>query len=332
MDKEFRILSIDGGGIKGLYSAVVLAKIEEQNGLISEYFDLICGTSTGGLIALALAAGKPAQEIVNFYKKYGSTIFPNSNFILKSYRKFRQILWGGKYSDGPLRKSLQEILGKRTIKDSLSYLCIPTIDLTTGRINVFKTDHIPELTRDSNNLMVDIALATSAAPTYFPIAYVNGIPGGQFIDGGLWANNPSLVGIVEALRFFVGPTKKYKTFRLLSIASVTNNNSWPAASRRRRSFAGWSSKLLNIIFDAQSQYTRTTLKFIVENMNPQGKVITIEGPSLSEDQANVVDLDRADKKALDTLERLGHDKGHSWNTHEEIKAFFTTKKEKPIFY
>ena len=329
---EFKILSIDGGGIKGLYSAVVLSEIEKKNGCLAEHFDLICGTSTGGIIALALAAGKSCKEIVDFYKTYGPHIFHNPNLLVKYYRTVKQVVWGGKYGDEYLRKSLGAVLGTTTMKDSNSYLCIPTYDLTTGRINVLKTDHALTLTRDSDLLMVDVALATAAAPTYFPIARVKGIPGGQFVDGGLWANNPSLVGINEALRFFVGSDKPYQSFRLLSIASITNNTSWPSGIRRKRSFASWSSKLINIIFDAQSQYTRAALEFLVPQISPNGKATIIDGPDISEDQARAIDLDKANKKALDTLERLGHDKGHYWNTHDDIKAFFKSVAAKPIFY
>ncbi len=330
--KEFKILSIDGGGIKGLYSAVVLAEIEKKNGSIAEHFDLICGTSTGGIIALALAAGKPAAEIVDFYKKFGPRIFCNPIFLVKWFRFAKQVIWGGKYSDTPLRKSLVSVLGNKKIKESNSYLCIPSYDLTTGRINVLKTDHGPKLTRDSELSMVDVALATAAAPTYFPIAKIDGIPGGQFVDGGVWANNPSLVGINEALRFFVGEGKQYQSFRLLSIASITNNTSWPAGVRRWRSFASWGGKLINIIFDAQSEHTRAVLQFLIPQISPKGAVTIIDCPQLSEDQAKVIDLDKASKKALITLERLGHDKGHYWNTHDDIKAFFRTVAAKSIFY
>ncbi|MBI5205521.1 MAG: patatin-like phospholipase family protein [Nitrospirae bacterium] len=331
-EKEFKILSIDGGGIKGLYSAVVLAEIEKKNGSIAEHFDLICGTSTGGIIALALAAGKPASEIVDFYKKFGPRIFCNPFFLVKWFRSAKQVMWGGKYGDCCLKHSLTSVLGKKKIKESNSYLCIPSYDLTIGRINVLKTDHDLELSRDSELSMVDVALATAAAPTYFPIAKIDGIPGGQFVDGGIWANNPSLVGINEALRFFVGEGKRYKSFRLLSIASITNNTSWPAGVRRKRSFAGWRGKLINIIFDAQSEHTRAVLQFLIPHISPKGAVTIIDGPKLSEDQAKVIDLDKTSKNALITLERLGHDKGHYWNTHDDIKAFFKTVAAKPIFY
>ena len=97
-EKEFKILSIDGGGIKGLYSAVMLAEIEKQNGGIAEHFDLICDTSTGGIIALALAAGKPASEIADFYKHSGPHIFYNAFFLVKWFRSAKQVIWGGQYS------------------------------------------------------------------------------------------------------------------------------------------------------------------------------------------------------------------------------------------
>src|SRR5258706_15711697 len=102
--KPFKILSIDGGGIKGLYSSRIIEHLEERYSCsMSDHFDLICGTSTGGLIALALALKIPAKQVSEFYEKYGRIIFP--------YRTpwgalLRQTLWFGKYSDKPLRTAL----------------------------------------------------------------------------------------------------------------------------------------------------------------------------------------------------------------------------------
>ncbi|MBK8877306.1 MAG: patatin-like phospholipase family protein [Haliscomenobacter sp.] len=109
MGKEFKILAIDGGGIKGLYSACILKHLEERHGdcHLADYFDLICGTSTGGLIALALSLRKRAGEIADFYAKKGEEIFPYVNRRARAYAFIRQTFWFGKYSDVALRKSLE---------------------------------------------------------------------------------------------------------------------------------------------------------------------------------------------------------------------------------
>src|SRR5690606_25836848 len=115
-------LSIDGGGIKGLYSSCILQHLEEQfGGSISDYFDMLCGTSTGGLIALAASLKIPMKDICNFYRNDGPKIFPSfkkskiySTLLGQNITEgdVKQIAKGGKFSDVQLRKSLTEIFGE----------------------------------------------------------------------------------------------------------------------------------------------------------------------------------------------------------------------------
>lgn len=106
-EHAFKILSIDGGGIKGLYTATVLTKIEEKfDCRVADYFDMLCGTSTGGLLALALSLRIPARDLVAFYKKEGPEIFGRDNFISNSFRTFKQTLFGGKFSDETLKSAI----------------------------------------------------------------------------------------------------------------------------------------------------------------------------------------------------------------------------------
>ncbi len=110
MHKTFKILSIDGGGIKGLYSARVLQKIEQKyNCHLADYFDMICGTSTGGLIALALSLKKKTKDIADFYAANGSEIFPYTSKLSRLYALFKQTIWGGKYSDKVLKQKLKGV-------------------------------------------------------------------------------------------------------------------------------------------------------------------------------------------------------------------------------
>ena len=112
--KTFKILSIDGGGIKGLYSSKILEHFEDNfNCQISDYFDMICGTSTGGIIALSLALKKKATEISELYEKKGSIIFPKQNRIKAFYN---QLLGKGKYQDNELKTVLEETFGNNKIE------------------------------------------------------------------------------------------------------------------------------------------------------------------------------------------------------------------------
>ena len=163
-NSTFKILSIDGGGIRGIYSANVLAQFEKTfDCKLVDYFDLICGTSTGGLIALALSLGIPASDIADFYRKKGALIFPKLGLIKGLYR---QVVRGGKFDNSELKKALSEIYEDKIIADSKCLLCIPSFSLTDAKPWIFRYDHSDgDLSRDNQTSYVDVALATSAART-----------------------------------------------------------------------------------------------------------------------------------------------------------------------
>lgn len=167
--KTFKILSIDGGGIKGLYSARILDKFEKKfNCKTSDYFDMICGTSTGGLIALALTSKISAEEICEFYEKKGEIIFPKQRVIKTPFGKldigfWKQAFLKGKYSNKGLKDSLNEIFGNKKIGEANNLLCIPSYSVTEAKPKVFKFNHTEgDFSRDNEASMIDIALATSA--------------------------------------------------------------------------------------------------------------------------------------------------------------------------
>ena len=138
----FRILSLDGGGIKGAFTASVLAAIEDEiKEPIGEYFDLIAGTSTGGILALGLGSRIPARKIVEFYRDMGPVIFPATGRL--GIRGFFRQLVGTKYSHVKLRAALVQVLGDRKFGKSKSRLIIPTYDAVGGRVFLLKTAHDP---------------------------------------------------------------------------------------------------------------------------------------------------------------------------------------------
>jgi uncharacterized protein len=200
-DRKFRILSIDGGGIRGIFPAAILAEFERQylgGDSVGDYFDLIAGTSTGGIIALGLSIGLPASKILDLYFSHGAEIFlaagPPFKSIKRFWAKVRSLNYH-QYSREPLERELRAIFGKRAFGDAQRRLCIPSFDGFT-EVNVFKTPHHPDFRLDWREEMVTVALATSAAPTYFSI-YKDGQR--RFADGGVWANNPVMVALVDAL-------------------------------------------------------------------------------------------------------------------------------------
>jgi patatin-like phospholipase/acyl hydrolase len=213
--QPFQILALDGGGIKGLFSAAFLAALEQDLGCtITDHFDLIAGTSTGGIIALTLGLGLSPKAILDFYLEKGPLIFP------KEFGGGFRHWFAAKYDCRPLETALRECLGDRLLSDSKKRLVIPSFNLGEDDVYIFRTRHHERLRRDYKVPAWKIALATTAAPTYFP-SY-NGIDSLRLVDGGVWANNPTMVAIVEAYSTL---EVSLQTLRVLNIGTtepVTN--------------------------------------------------------------------------------------------------------------
>jgi uncharacterized protein len=203
-DREFRILSLDGGGIRGIFTATLLAELEERflppGRRIYECFDLITGTSTGGIIALGLSLGLPAREMARLYTERGLDIFPAppTSRLAILRRNLRHLFHYRHERDG-LKRVLEGVFGEHHLRDAKVPLCIPSCDGRYGEVYVFKTSHHPDFKKDGGELMVKVALSTSAAPTYFQPLDSGGY---RHLDGGLWANNPIMVGLTDALSSF----------------------------------------------------------------------------------------------------------------------------------
>ncbi|WP_425458871.1 CBASS cGAMP-activated phospholipase [Ahrensia kielensis] len=203
-NKPFRILSLDGGGIRGLYSAKLLELIEEEitGGVsVADFFDLLAGTSTGGIIAVGLGFGKSAAQLTKLYNEGGQKIFPPEIYACtkRPLHNYGRNLHAPKYDHGPLEALLFKELGDGLLGQSKSRLVIPSFMVPTSEVAVFKTDHHPDYIRDHKMAAWEVCRATSAAPTFFAPHERNGR---GFIDGGLWANNPVMVAVTEALSSF----------------------------------------------------------------------------------------------------------------------------------
>lgn len=252
-----RILSLDGGGIKGVFPASFLASVEDAVGhSIVDYFDLIVGTSTGGIIALGLGLGFSAAEILRFYEDLGPTVFAG-----KSTRRFGR-LWQARYDQRPLREALAAKFDDRRLGDSATRLVIPSLNLETGEVYIYKTAHHPRFEHDFKVPAVEVALATAAAPTYFPVQQsAAGIP---LLDGGMWANNPVGMAVVEA----IGPlTWPKESLRVLSLGCTTE----PMKSDvRRRSSPGltyWLPRIVDLFMVAQSSASLGTAAVLLGHEN-----------------------------------------------------------------
>jgi hypothetical protein len=217
ISNPLRVLTIDGGGMRGIYSAAFLHELSslfaKKRGCkaldVGKGFDLIVGTSTGAIVGCALAAGEPLSKVVKLYRENGPKIFPervpsSTVRVLKQMPRRGSINRRGAEA---LKAALTAVLGAKTFKEVETSrgiaLAIPAVEMSQQRSWVFKTGHWGG-TRDDDTKLVDACMATSAAPIFRSLAAVDagGELGGYrvFADGGLWANNPVLVGLLDAIK------------------------------------------------------------------------------------------------------------------------------------
>lgn len=231
--QPFRILSLDGGGIKGIFPAAVLTGLERehlQGKSIGDYFDLIAGTSTGGILALGLGAGMTAGEILRMYLEEGHRVFPSRERGLAG--RARRLV-SAQYDRGPLDELLKQRLGEKTLRESRHRLLIPSTEGRNGEVWVFKTPHHPDYRLDGDTRMSSVASATSAAPTYFTLFEQAGY---TYLDGGVWANNPTMAALVEALSCF---TIRREDVRILSIGCGEHPFQITEGQARRSGMVHW---------------------------------------------------------------------------------------------
>jgi uncharacterized protein len=213
-DGRFQVLALDGGGVRGIFTAALLAGLEEDIGSpVIEHFDLVTGTSTGGIVALALGAGLTPRQILEFYVDERAAIFAGVPVLTGLRRLFR-----AKYRPDGLEAALKRIFGERLLGESRVPLVVPSYNLGENAVYLFKTPHHERLRRDFRVPMWAVAMATSAAPTYFP-AFRLPTDHVRLVDGGVWANNPAMVGVTEAVSMFGCALDE---IRVLSVGTTTS--------------------------------------------------------------------------------------------------------------
>ena len=256
---RFRLLSLDGGGIRGVFTASFLAALEEDSGCrVVDHFDLIVGTSTGGIIALGLGLGLRPAEILEFYTTRGPAIFGQTGVRLALWTRLRHFLMP-KYRPEALRSALNDVFGERRVGESKSRLVVVGYDASTPGVHLFKTAHDRRFKRDYKVPAVDVALATSAASTYFP-AFCDR-KGVTFIDGGVWANNPTMVGILEAVAVLDVP---HTAIEVLSIGTTRT----PDTVGPKLRFGGklsWAPGVADFLLGVQQQAIEAQANLMTEH-------------------------------------------------------------------
>ena len=254
MESRFNILALSGGGFLGLYAIAVLAALESNiQTPIARRFDLLAGTSVGGIVALGLAAEVPAAKILKAFEQNGPSIFserPAPTSWWGAAADIARTTFKPKYRADALRETIVEIVGAdRKIGDLAHRVIVPSVNLTRGRPQLFKTPHHPTFKLDLHLNVVDVALATSAAPTYFPLAEIGD---SLFADGGLYANSPDLFAVHEAEHFL---DQSRQSLHLLSIGTTSTQFSFAHAQGRNFGLLRWvkEQRLSNVIISSQQQ-------------------------------------------------------------------------------
>lgn len=296
MSKEqerFQVLALSGGGYRGLYTAKILADIEaEINGPIARHFDLIAGTSIGGILALALALEIPAQKMVELFERHGTEIFKR-RWSLKGIVR-------APYSGDGLKRLLSgdDLFGDRVLGSCLHPVIVPSISYTSGMPVLFKTPHHHTFKRDHKHKIVDIAMATSAAPSYFP-RYT--FDNNQYVDGGLYANAPGLLAVHEANCFFQSAIEK---IHLMSIGTMSSRFTVDPRRNREGGTYDWGglnpSNMPKKLFGLSISVQESLSDFMLRHRLTEHRYFHVDD-NLTDEKAKAVALDKADAPAREAL-------------------------------
>ncbi|MBQ4855805.1 patatin-like phospholipase family protein [Rhodanobacter sp. B2A1Ga4] len=262
----FSVLTLDGGGARGYLTLKILERVEGYLNMLTGVvlplgarFDLICGTSTGGIIALALALGQPVSEISALYEAHLPRIFGSA---------MRRFGWMGnfrpRYRSDALREAMQAFFGDLTLAEVQTDVCVTAVSLINARPHLFRSDYVKPGVWHDDDRLAELALATSAAPTFFAAHSTEHLT--DLVDGGLYANNPALLGVVEAFRFGrpsrrgIAPPYDLGATCLeqLAVLSVGTGEqcAMPYDPDRLRSGGrlAWGAHFHNVVNESQSQY------------------------------------------------------------------------------
>lgn len=299
----FQALALTGGGYRGLFTARALQEIEEHiEAPIGSIFDITYGTSIGGIIALAVAFEVPMKKVVETFGKHGELIFPPRE---KPKGRFAKLFTAidiiehrskPRYRSDALRQVITELIPEGATLNDVKYpVAVPAVNLTEGRPQVFKSRHKQEWSRDWKYKAVDVALATAAAPTFFPLAEVGGH---SYADGGLFANAPDLLALHEAEFYFDVPLE---AVRMLSIGTTTKSYSVSFSAGVDFGVFDWmaNERLLSVIISSQQQMAIQLMKHKLRE-----RYLRIDHEP-SNEQTGDLGLDVASEAARKTLMALG---------------------------
>lgn len=245
---KYRILSLDGGGLRGLITARLLARLNADPQVAGwlDTVDLFAGTSTGGILALGLASGKTPEEICTVYKERGGVIFDDS--FWDNVRDLGKTV-GADYSSKGLKAELKTVFGDLKLRDLARKVAIPTFDLDNEEVPAKRTwkpkifHNFQGDDSDGEQLVANIAQYTSSAPTYFPSA-------DGYIDGGVYANNPSIVALAQAISSRNQPAERAALDEVVMLSVGTGLSlTYIKGQTLDWGYAQWVKPLINVLMD-----------------------------------------------------------------------------------
>ncbi|GMP45229.1 hypothetical protein CsSME_00013815 [Camellia sinensis var. sinensis] len=330
------ILSIDGGGIRGIIPATILTYLESQlqeldgeDARLVDYFDVIAGTSTGGLVTAMLTApnenNRPlfaAKDIKNFYLEHSPKIFPQERGPFGSIINMLKLLTGPKYNGKYLHWIIREKLGETLLHQTLTNVVIPTFDIKHLQPTIFSTYEVQK-SPYLNARLSDICISTSAAPTYLP-AYnfknqdsEGNVKEFNLIDGGVAANNPALVAISQMTKqifhenqdFFPIKPMDYGRFLVISIGtgSAKVEKKYNAKMAAKWSVLGWllhgsSTPLVDVFTQASADMIDFHISIVFQALHSEDNYLRIQEDTLTGTDASV---DVSTKENLEKLVKIG---------------------------
>lgn len=311
-----KILSIDGGGIRGIIPAQILVALEEKiqkktnnpDARISNYFDFFAGSSTGGLlIALLLCRDeyepkKPkfsTREALDLYQKYGNKIFKVS--FLSKLLNYKS-LFTEKYRAEPLENILDHYFGDARLSELLKPCLITAYNIQERKAHFFASHDYSKKGDCSDFYVRELCRATSAAPTYFEAAFLRSIGSLSYalIDGGIFANNPALCAYSEVRNSIGDPTAK--DMLILSLGTGSENKSYPYKKAKRWGALGWIKPSIDIMMSAASETTDYHLVRIFSAGGNQANYCRIQPKNL---RGADPEMDHADDRNIQALLDLG---------------------------
>ncbi|OGO91803.1 MAG: hypothetical protein A2Y17_13680 [Clostridiales bacterium GWF2_38_85] len=332
---SFRVLCIDGGGINGLVTAVVLSQLENyliqfsgnKNARLCDYFDFFAGTSAGGILCGTYLCPdskndkRPkfsAKDVVDIYIKIGKSIFKNS--FLRNLYTFNG-LFCAKYSEKKLINALNAVFGDTRLSECLKPCLIPAFNIGIRKCVFFDRENAKAYI-ERDYYLKDVLRATSSAPSYFPVAPVKPMSNdySYLIDGGVFANNPSMCAFVELEKLVGWKSCIYnQNVKILSIGIGQNKSTINVKKAKNWGKASWALPILGIFMDAISQTADYQLRTIFHSdFVSEHRYLRIDGTKIS-DLPCLGSLDDASDSNIENCIKYGEKLCSSFS--ERMKVF-----------